>query len=135
MAAKVERNFPAEESVLEKLVNKLGCEVQMAVEREYDVPLYDHDVVAPLIMKETDIQSAAVRKALLEKRTTELVKRYLLKPRRVRKGGNGRKTLRSKASHDGTNAAAALQGEEEECVPRAAQPKTRVTRKRKKNSN
>ena len=33
------------------------------------------------------------------------------------------------------NAAAAIQGEEEECVPRAAQPKTRVTKKRKKDSD
>ena len=96
LTARVEGNFPAEESVLQKLVHKMGSEVQMAVEREDHVLLYDHDVVAPLIMKETDIQSAAVRKALLEKRTTDRVKRYLLKPRRVRKVGNGKKVLGQK---------------------------------------
>jgi len=103
----------------------------MAVEREDNVPLYDHDVVAPLITKETDIPSAAVRNTLLEQRTTERCKRYLLQRKRVRKGGSGRRTLRTKNSHDGTNAAA-LQGEEEECAPRVALPKARVTRKRKK---
>ena len=64
----------------------------MALEREDNVPLYDHDVVAPLIMKETDIPSAAVRNALLEKRTTERCKRYLLQRKRRRKGGNGKKS-------------------------------------------
>ena len=109
----------------------MGGEVQLAVEREDHVPLYDHDVVAPLIMNENDIPSAAVRKALLEKRTNERVQRYLFQSKRVRERGNGRKALRSQKSQDGANAAAVCQGIEEERVPRVALPKTRVTKKRK----
>ena len=55
----------------------------------------------------------------------------MLKPKRVRKGGNGRKALRSQKSQDGSNAVAVCQGMEEERVPRVALPKTRVTKKRK----
>ena len=131
MAARVESESPTEECILQKLIDKMGGEVQLAVEREDHVPLYDHDVVAPLIMNETDKPSAAVRKTLLEKRTNESVQRYLLKPKRVRKGSNGRKALRSQKSQDGANAAAVCQGMEEERVPRVALPKTRVTKKRK----
>ena len=72
----------------------MGGEVLLAVEREDHVLLYDHDVVAPLIMNENDIPSAAVRKTLLEKRTNERVQRYLLKPKRVRNEGR----LRQKSS-------------------------------------
>ena len=89
LAARVEGKSPTDESILQKLVEKVGGEVQMAVKREDHVPLYDHDVVAPLIMKETDIASAAARNALLEKRTTERCKRYLLQRKRLRKGENG----------------------------------------------
>ena len=78
MAARVEGKSPTDVSILQKLVEKMGGEVQMAVEREDHVPLYDHDVVAPLIMKETGIPSAPVRNAILEKRTTERCKGYLL---------------------------------------------------------
>ena len=77
LATRVEGKSPTDESILQKLVEKMGGEVQMAEEREDHVPLYDHHVVSPLIMKETDIPSAAVRNALLEKRTTECCKRYL----------------------------------------------------------
>ena len=87
----VEGKSPTDESILQKLVEKMGGEVHMAEEREDHVPLYDHHVVAPLIMKETDIPSAAVRNALLEKRTSERCKGYLLQRKRLRKGGNGKK--------------------------------------------
>ena len=88
----VEGESPTDESILQKLVEKMGGEVQMAEEREDHVPLYDHHVVSPLIMKETDIPSAAVRNALLEKRTTERCKRYLLQRKPLKKGGNGKKS-------------------------------------------
>ena len=58
----------------------MAGEVQMVVEREdQEPPLYDHDVGASLITKETDIPCTAVRKVLLEKRTTDRCKRHLLK--------------------------------------------------------
>ncbi len=92
LATRVDGKSPTDESILQKLVEKMGGEVQMALEREDHVPLYDHDVVAPLIMKETDIPSAAVRNALLENRTSERRKRYLLQRKRLRKGGNGKQS-------------------------------------------
>ena len=49
LAARVEGKSPTDVSILQKLVEKMGGEVQMAVEREDHVPRYDHDVVAPLI--------------------------------------------------------------------------------------
>ena len=59
----------------------------------------------------------------------------MLKPKRVRKGGNGRKALRSQKSQDGANAAAVCQGMEEERVPRVALPERKVTKKRKNESD
>ena len=52
------------ESILEKLVTQFGGEVQRSIERAEHFPLYIHDVVAPLVMRGTDISTAAVRDAL-----------------------------------------------------------------------
>ena len=94
LTARVEGKTPSDVSILQKLVEIMGGEVQIAVRREDHIPLYAHDVVAPVIMKETDIPSAAVRNALLQKRTNERCKKYLLQRKRLRKGGNGKRTLR-----------------------------------------
>ena len=67
LATRVEGKSPTDESILQKLVEKMGGEVQMAVEREDYVPLYDDNVVAPLIMKETDIPPAAVATRWLQR--------------------------------------------------------------------
>ena len=66
-------------SCVQKLVIALGGELQKAVEREENFPLYEHDVVAPLIVRGTDISSAAERNALLEDQTAnERACQYLL---------------------------------------------------------
>ena len=105
------------------------------MEHDDHVPLYDHDIVAPLITKETDIPSAAVRKALLEKRTTERCKKYLLTRKRTRNGSNVRKPRTSNNPHDGNGATTSLQESQKCFTSRAALPKARVAKKQKKSND
>ena len=53
-------------SSVQRLIDTLGGELQKAVEREEMFALYNHDVVAPLILRGTDIAKAVDQQALLE---------------------------------------------------------------------
>lgn len=54
--------------------------VQKPVEYIQGAPIYESDIVAPLVMKGTDISSDAIRAKLLEMRTKELNLRRMLIP-------------------------------------------------------
>ena len=87
LSTKVDDETSSHEPYMQKLAGQLGGELQMPVERVENVPLYDHDFVAPLIIKGTDIPTAAIRNLLLEKRTDERCRQYLLGGRKRRPSG------------------------------------------------
>ena len=79
LSTKLEAPSSTHVSVLQELNNTLGGPAQYALPHlEGPVALYDFDIVAPIIARGTDIDSAAHRNALLSTRATDANRERLL---------------------------------------------------------
>ena len=76
LSAMIEDN--AHTSVMQDVVRDLGGPVQRPVPHLQNVLLYQHDLVAPILVAGTDIATIAQRKALLAERLDEANRARLL---------------------------------------------------------
>jgi len=78
LAASIKDSYPIHTAVLQELSKKGSGPVQLPVSRPYNVILYEHDVVAPVVLRGSDMPIAALRRELLEARTENLNLKHLL---------------------------------------------------------